>query len=125
MLPIDHACALSIGQTMWQSSSNSLIEKLIRTLNKLGVDLIDPKTSRTPSFGFIECCSPSSHSLVWNFALQFGLLRGCAPHHYWRKMKKNRWRWCYPPSASYKMMGQVPKRLFRFARKKDGDCSQV
>ena len=47
MSPMDRACALMVGYTIWYNSSNSLVKKLVRILKKPRLDLIDPKTSRT------------------------------------------------------------------------------
>ena len=46
---VDCALTIIVGQMMVHNSLNSSMEKLVSTLNKLGVDLIDPKILQTPS----------------------------------------------------------------------------
>ena len=62
--PIDHIWAIIVGQANEHNSTNSKMEKLVRVLNKPRVDIMDPSTSRTPLWGFIDFYPSSSHSFV-------------------------------------------------------------
>jgi hypothetical protein len=58
--PIDRAWGESVGTTRVANSSNSTKVKLIKVLKKCSVIHIVAKTFQIPTFGSMDCPTPSS-----------------------------------------------------------------